>query len=167
MSARKVMILGAIGVGKTSLANRLAFERFEASYKATIGVDIYTTSVPLPGASMPLILWDTDGDFGMAIFRTVYIKGASAALVVGDATRPASIEHMAVLIDGVRDALPGRPCAAVINKCDLLDPDDRRSGVATAGLHKADMLAVTSARTGAGVREVLAELATTIQRRTL
>ncbi len=87
MAARKIMILGAIGVGKTSLANRLAFERFETSYKATIGVDIYTTTVLLPGKTKPtqLTLWDTDGDFGMAIFRTVYIKGASGALIVGDA----------------------------------------------------------------------------------
>ncbi len=46
MSARKVMLLGEIGVGKSSLARRLVFDKFEFDYKPTIGVDIYRYDVP-------------------------------------------------------------------------------------------------------------------------
>ncbi len=34
------MLLGDIGVGKTSLVRRLVFNCFEHDYKATIGVDV-------------------------------------------------------------------------------------------------------------------------------
>jgi len=166
MAARKIMILGAIGVGKTSLANRLAFDRFETSYKATIGVDIYTTTAPVPGrpAPMPLVLWDTDGDFGLSIFRTVYLKGASGALIVGDLTRPTSLDQMAALIAGFREALPGRPCAAILNKSDLVE--SAAPGL-TARARGADAVALASARTGQGVAAIFADLAATIERRSL
>lgn len=181
MAARKIMILGAIGVGKTSLANRLAFDRFETSYKATIGVDIYTTTAILPGDAkpMPLVLWDTDGDFGLSIFRTVYLKGASGALIVADVTRPASLDQMAALIAGFREALPGRPCAAVLNKSDLVsESGEPGSGPPPEVLAKvmakvmakaqgADVVAPASARTGHGVAGLFADLAATIVRRSL
>jgi Ras-related protein Rab-22 len=166
MAARKIMILGSIGVGKTSLSNRLAFDKFETSYKATIGVDVYTTTAVIPGRVDPvkLVLWDTDGDFGLTIFKTVYLKGAAGALVVADVTRPASIDHMVALIDGFHDAVPGRPCAAVFNKVDLLDrPLDDTTRAARA----ADMITMTSALTGAGVREAFGDLAAAIERRNL
>ena len=38
----KVMLLGDIGVGKSSLARRLVFDHFETDYKTTIGVDVLT-----------------------------------------------------------------------------------------------------------------------------
>lgn len=44
----KIMLLGPIGVGKTSLLRRLAFDRFESDYKTTIGVDIISHDVTLP-----------------------------------------------------------------------------------------------------------------------
>ncbi|MCB1484942.1 MAG: hypothetical protein KDJ17_08635, partial [Hyphomicrobiaceae bacterium] len=59
MSARKVMLLGEIGVGKSSLARRLVFDKFEFDYKPTIGVDIYRYEAPA-SATRPattLIIW--------------------------------------------------------------------------------------------------------------
>ena len=84
------MLLGEIGVGKSSLARRFVFDRFEAEYKSTIGVDILThDTTTADGEAMRLVLWDTDGEFGARIFDTVYVKGASGALIVSDVTRPA------------------------------------------------------------------------------
>ena len=37
MTARKVMLLGEIGVGKSSIVERLVFDRFDLEYKPTIG----------------------------------------------------------------------------------------------------------------------------------
>ena len=49
MTARKVMLLGEIGVGKSSLVKRLVFDRFETDYKPTLGVDVYRYEVPAGG----------------------------------------------------------------------------------------------------------------------
>ena len=51
MTAAKVMLLGDIGVGKTSIARRLRFDSFEANYKTTIGVDVLTHDVVTPVTS--------------------------------------------------------------------------------------------------------------------
>jgi GTPase SAR1 family protein len=61
--AAKVMLLGDIGVGKSSLAKRLMFNTFDADYRTTIGVDILTHEMTLPIDGET-----TDGDFGQHIF---------------------------------------------------------------------------------------------------
>ena len=172
MIARKLMLLGDMGVGKTSLARRLVFKAFEQSYKPTIGVDIYRYLVELPAAgdrqaeSVELIIWDTDGDIGENIFRHVYLQGATGALIVADSTRRKTLDSMVRLAEGFDDALPGRPYAMVINKADLIvpgaDPD------LPSQLQRARApLVRTSALTGDNVAETFADIAKAIVRRSL
>ena len=62
----KIMLLGEIAVGKTSIAKRLVFDRFDSDYKTTIGVNVLSHEVTVyaGGANkMRLVIWDTDGDF--------------------------------------------------------------------------------------------------------
>lgn len=40
MTSRKIMLLGEIGVGKTSLVNRLVHGRFRTDHMPTINVEI-------------------------------------------------------------------------------------------------------------------------------
>jgi small GTP-binding protein len=126
---QKVMLLGDIGVGKTSLVRRLVLNRFEHDYKATIGVDVYTHSLVLrkmEGGELriKLLIWDIDGDFGESIFSQVYIKGASSALIIGDCTRTSTVSSMATLAESFADQFPGRPMVLVLNKTDLVSEAD-------------------------------------------
>jgi small GTP-binding protein len=166
MIARKVMLLGEIGVGKSSIVQRLVFDRFDMNYKPTIGVDVYRYEVPeRPGHErMSLIVWDTDGNFGEAIFKHVYMKEASAAIIVSDITRPQTIATMARLTEGFRDALPGRHVAMVLNKQDL--PHEPESSILPAETAKLGFtLYRTSAKTGSDVSTVFHEAADAIARR--
>lgn len=160
----KVMLLGDIGVGKSSLAKRLMLDRFDADYKTTIGVDILTHELTLDAPEpvvARLLLWDTDGDFGQHIFKSVYLSGASGALVVGDASRPPTIAKMFDLAADFLERLPGRAVRAVINKTDIAKPDlahvDRR------GLPP-DHVMFASARTGEGVMAAFTAIAIDIYR---
>ena len=159
MISAKIMLLGDIGVGKTSLARRFAFGKFEADYKTTIGVDVLTHDVPLGPAcqdeTLRFVLWDTDGDFGARIFETVYLAGASGAFVVADATRPGTLVKMALLAQKFEERFPGRPVAKLVNKIDLAPPPQPQSN---------DVL-LTSARTGEGVQEMFAEMGAAVWRR--
>ncbi|MDE2116237.1 MAG: hypothetical protein KGJ29_15400, partial [Hyphomicrobiales bacterium] len=112
--------------------------------------------------TMRLVLWDTDGDFGEAIFSTMYLAGALGALVVADATRPDSFARMNGLLQGLATHLPGRPSAALVNKIDLIDPGLAMPDL--AGLRKEE-LARTSALTGEGVMPVFQTMAEAIWRR--
>lgn len=166
MTARKVMLLGDIGVGKSSIVQRLVFDRFDLSYKPTIGVDVYRYEVADAGGGQPLslIIWDTDGNFGDSIFRHVYMKQSSAAVIVGDVTRQETIDSMLLLASGFEDAFPGRQVALLFNKVDLLRPgEDADVPPALAGYGRGHYC--TSAKTGLNVKDALHATAAAILRR--
>ena len=99
MTAQKIMLLGEIGVGKSSIAQRLVFNRFGTDYKPTLGVDIYTYEIETPTEANPaatteFIIWDTDGNFGESVLSHIYIKEAAAALIVGDIGRRTTLMRM-------------------------------------------------------------------------
>ena len=122
MIIKKLLLFGEIGVGKTSIARRLAFDKFGEVYKATMGVDLYRYEVvPPPVADTPFhfLIWDTDGSHGENIFRQFYARQAQAAMVIGDVTRPATIEAMIRLGKRYAEEVPGQFYAHVLNKVDL------------------------------------------------
>ena len=164
MLTAKVMLLGDMGVGKTSILYRLIYNRFEGQYKSTLGVEILSHDVTLAdgGDPMRLVLWDTDGDFGTQIFDTVYVTGASAAIIVSDVTRPQTVTRMVELVRGFEERFPGRPYRALLNKIDL--PEAAGSAGLIAELAKSSVKSV-SAKTGVGIAESFVELAQTIRRR--
>jgi small GTP-binding protein len=161
--AYKVMLLGQIGVGKSSIVQRLVFDRFETSYKPTIGVDVYRYEAEADDRPVPMIVWDSDGNLGDAMFRHVYLKEASAALIVGDITRQDTIGSMPAIAAAFRTRLPGRSVSFLVNKTDLWDgqaPLD--SELARDG----ELVFRTSALTGDNVKRAFAETAKAIVRRT-
>jgi Ras-related protein Rab-5C len=166
MSAHKVMLLGEIGVGKSSTVQRLVFDRFDFDYKPTIGVDVYRYEI----AATPerdqtsLIVWDTDGNFGDTIFKHVYMKEAAAAMIVGDLTRPQTLETMVNLAIGFRDALPGRHISLLLNKIDLVRSPSAVELPEGFGLLNIAP-AYTSAKSGKNVQDAFLEAAGAIQRR--
>ncbi|MCC2098624.1 MAG: GTP-binding protein [Hyphomicrobiales bacterium] len=165
MKSAKIMLLGAIGVGKTSLAKRLVFDTFAGDYKTTIGVDIYTHDLAGSGGSDPLrlVLWDTDGDFGQSIFSSAYVLGAAGAVIVADGTRPATVDHMQALVETFKERMPGRPVLPIVNKCDLAAAGGSNIPARISGHDVVN----TSALEGTGVREAFAAIGQDIIRRGL
>lgn len=163
-SAHKVMILGEIGVGKSSLAQRLMFNRFSGEYKPTIGVEVYRYDVPVEttGAPMALILWDTDGNFGDAIFAHVYLKEAAAAIIVADPTRPATLDAAVNLADGFAAARPGRAVHLIVNKWDMITAANEP---VLPPAFRSRPMTKTSALSGACVVEAFGDVARAIRRR--
>lgn len=163
------MLLGDIGVGKTSLIRRLVLDRFEGTYKGTLGFDLYTFKLggvgPTGDDTMPLVLWDTDGNVGANIFRyDMYMQGTSAVLIVADLTRPETIDSMFELERGFTAQYPGRHVACVLNKSDLVEEAQRDAvfrRIAEAGLS----VMVTSAKTGDNVENAFRTAANAIIRR--
>ncbi len=169
MTARKIMLLGDISVGKTSIVRRLVFDKFATNYKVTINVDIYKFEIddagPAHDQHLELVIWDTDGNMADSIFRQQnYMTGSSACMIVGDITRPRSLDLMLHLSGLCREKLPGRHVVMVLNKADLLEPGEELelpSGFATV----THPIVRTSAKTGAHVREAFRDAATAILRR--
>ncbi|MFM9943535.1 MAG: Rab family GTPase [Hyphomicrobiaceae bacterium] len=168
MISKKIMILGEIGVGKTSLVRRYVLDEMPSDYIPTMGVDIYRYTVPAspagPRAPVELVIWDIDGNYGQSIFRHVYSKGASGALIIGDITRRPTLDLMVDLAHGFQDAMPGRHFSFVVNKLDLL-PEPGDADVPEALKSDRHELVWASAKSGANVRHSFEAAAAAIARR--
>jgi Ras-related protein Rab-5C len=166
MLTAKIMLLGDMGVGKTSVAQRLVFKKFDGNYKTTMGVEILTHDVVWMShnqqQTVRLVLWDTDGDFGSKIFDTFYVSGSSGAIIISDASRPRTVSGMLALIEAFETRFPGRPYKVLINKIDLIE------GGANAfplnHVHRDDVVFV-SAKTGEGIEAAVVNLADAVLRR--
>lgn len=160
---KKIVLLGDMAVGKSSIALRLTKNIFSADYVSTIGVKMHKTTLDMPdGAQKTSILWDTDGEFGEHIFETVYLKGAAGALIICDVTRPRTVERMIKLSELFEEYMPGRPSLCVFNKCDLAEPDE----ATLQSVRKVtDFIAQTSAKTGEGVGDALGQLLQLVETR--
>ncbi|MFN0218496.1 MAG: Rab family GTPase [Hyphomicrobium sp.] len=167
MMARKIMLLGEIGVGKSSLARRLVFDKFDFDYKPTIGVDVYRYEVPDSPTRprMSLIVWDTDGNFGESLFKHIYMKEASGALIVADLSRPPTLETLRKMGDGFRQKFPGRHIGYILNKSDLL-PETDVTALPQFLSARSSAVIKTSAKTGSRVQDAFIDAADSIARRT-
>ncbi|KAG9321750.1 hypothetical protein KVV02_006750 [Mortierella alpina] len=123
----KILVIGDLGTGKTSIIKRYVHNIFSQNYKSTIGVDFALKVIQWsPDTVVRMQLWDIAGQEKFSGLTRVYYKEAVAALVVYDVTRPKTFEAVpkwkADLDSKV--SLPGGepiPVVLLANKTDLKD----------------------------------------------
>uniref|UniRef100_A0A8D2D3I7 Ras-related protein Rab n=1 Tax=Sciurus vulgaris TaxID=55149 RepID=A0A8D2D3I7_SCIVU len=120
----KVLVIGELGVGKTSIIKRYVHQLFSQHYRATIGVDFALKVLNWDSRTLVrLQLWDIAGQERFGNMTRVYYKEAVGAFVVFDISRGSTFE--AVLkwksdLDSKVHLPSGSPIPAVLlaNKCD-------------------------------------------------
>jgi small GTP-binding protein len=164
MLQKKICLLGAFGVGKTSLVRRYVDTIFSDAYLTTVGVKIDKKVMTLGTEPLALILWDIAGEDDMAAVRLSYLRGAAGYLLVVDGTRPETLETAASIKSRV-DAEVGRiPFLALLNKADLVEdwalPPARIETLQASGW----TFRRTSAKTGDSVEASFQDLAELLAR---
>ncbi|KAK7255351.1 hypothetical protein RIF29_28760 [Crotalaria pallida] len=80
----KLVLLGDMGTGKTSLALRFVKGQFFHNQESTIGAAFFTQILSLSEATVKFDIWDTAGQERYHSLAPMYYRGAAAAIVVYD-----------------------------------------------------------------------------------
>lgn len=127
----KLVVLGAQGVGKTSLVNRFVNPGAPLSAQtSTIGASFTSTKIYDPDTSttVRLQLWDTAGQERFRSISKLYYRGANAGILCYDVTSEQSWEEMKTWLEEMREHCEfsfneSRPGSGMVSKLELSEND--------------------------------------------
>lgn len=156
---KKLALLGAAGVGKTSLVRRFVESLFDDTYLSTIGVKVDKKLLRVGDTDVTLMIWDIAGAEEHFSVPTSYVKGASGFLLVVDGTRPDTLDAASRILDQMERDLGPLPFVLMLNKADLTETWRVTDAEIRAVASRSLAVMRSSAKTGAGVDAAFQRLA--------
>lgn len=156
---KKIVLLGHVNVGKTSLVKRFVHDFFSEKYISTIGVTVERKEIQLDGKNITLIIWDIEGHASIENVPESYLIGTQGIIYVFDLSRRETCVNIKEQMDFLRTLLPFVPIKIIGNKMDLIDDNELvQIQHELSALHAIKFYA-TSAKTGINVEIVFNSLA--------
>lgn len=159
MIKKKICMLGAFSVGKTSLVQRFVKSIFSDKYLTTVGVKIDKKTVEVGAQQVDLLLWDIYGEDQFQSVQSSYVRGASGYFLVVDGTRRATLTTAFDILKRMKADIGDIPFILLFNKADLEDEweidDNTIEDLSKEGI----TMLKTSAKTGIGVEDAFLRLA--------
>jgi small GTP-binding protein len=162
MLQKKICMLGAFAVGKTSLVARYVKSIFSEKYLTTVGVKIDKKEILLGSQEVNLILWDLAGEDEFVQLQTSYLKGSAGYILVADGTRSDTLLKAFTLQRKAEEAIGKVPFALVINKVDLQSHWEIDETALRGPREQGWFIQHASAKTGEGVEELFQHLTSRI-----
>ena len=159
MIKKKVCMLGAFAVGKTSLVQQFVNSIFSEKYHTTIGVKIDQKMVQVQEKSVNLLLWDIHGEDNFQKVKASYLTGASGYFIVVDGTRRDTIKVGLDLKAMADTIVKGAFFLMLINKLDLREEEWEITERDIRNLEELGIeVILTSAKENVGVEEAFLRL---------
>jgi len=158
MIQKKICMVGAFAVGKTSLVARFVESIFSEKYHTTVGVKISKKALQVGAQEWHLILWDLAGEDEFLQIRTSYLRGSAGYLLVVDGTRQATLDTAMSIQQRIVDAVGNIPFVVLFNKSDLTNEWEIAHDAFDELSHKGWSWLKASAKTGEGVDEAFLTL---------
>ncbi|KAH8486526.1 hypothetical protein H0E87_025508 [Populus deltoides] len=89
----KLVLLGDVGAGKSSLVLRFVKGQFVEFQESTIGAAFFSQTLAVNDATVKFEIWDTAGQERYHSLAPMYYRGAAAAIIVYDISNQASFER--------------------------------------------------------------------------
>ena len=159
MIQKKICMVGAFGVGKTSLVARFVRSIFSDKYLTTIGVKIDKKALTVGSEDVTLMLWDLAGEDAVTQVKPTQLRGSSGYILVADGCRAGTLEDAIDLQARVQAEVGNVPFACVVNKADLRESWEVDTAALERLTERGWTLLLTSAKTGEGVEELFERLA--------
>lgn len=99
MCKYKILIIGEISTGKSSLASRYVDNIFHDKEIATIGIDMRCKNVLLSSDKVSVQFWDTSGHERFRALTRSYYRGSHGVIVMFDVTNRDSFDKVQSWID--------------------------------------------------------------------
>ena len=162
----KVVILGEMSTGKTSVVLRLVRDEFTDAHEPTIGAAFMVHKMNVDGIPCKMEIWDTAGQDRYKTLAPMYYNGAPAAIVVYDITNPESFTTMQRWVQELREKGESNLVIALAgNKVDLEHarriPKEQTMAYIqqiVEGGGEAPLFVECSAKTGQGIQDLFSQL---------
>ena len=152
----KLVFLGDVFVGKTSIIKQFMSESFDSSYSATVGIDFLSKNMHLGDRTIRLQLWDTAGQERFRSLIPNYIRDSAAAIIVFDICSSESFANIDTWISDVKAERGDQALIVLVgNKVDKEDERTVDSGEAESKAQELQIPYIeTSAQTGHNVQQL-------------
>lgn len=153
LNEAKMVLVGQGGVGKTSLVQRLVYERYNPDEKQTKGINIEAWALPLGNKKVRLNIWDFGGQEIMHATHQFFLTARTLYLLVLDARQGEQEGRLEYWLTLIQSFAGDSPVIVVMNKCDEHHLDLNRRGLQQKYPTIQNFVSV-SARSGKGMEEL-------------
>ena len=152
----KIVLLGDINVGKTSILSRFRYGSFEPEYMPTLGIDFFSKNLFLEDKTIRLILWDTAGQERFRSLIPSYLKNANCIIIVFDITNKDSFNSLNKwLSDAKNNASEDTIFVICGNKIDLKEKRTVSENEINEYINKNELIyKECSAKNGQGIKDL-------------
>jgi len=163
----KAVVLGAQGVGKTSITVRYVDKQFSNRATPTIGASFFNCKIVTDDCRVKLQIWDTAGQERFKAMAPMFYRKSNAAILVYDITNAETFKEVRYWAEELRRNIEDKVIVCVIgNKNDLnhlrqVNYDDANDFARSIG---ADYME-TSALCNTGIQEAFTLLANGLVKR--
>ncbi len=119
----KIVVLGAAGVGKTTLIEQFSDKSLHEDAGPKVGVNFFIKNVNIDGHDYKLQFWDIIANDKFGSLQTLYYTGASAIFFVFDLSKPETFDYYQTQFKKVWNQIKQDKCPILLigNKRDLVE----------------------------------------------
>jgi Ras-related protein Rab-11A len=148
----KLILLGDISVGKSSILGRYIDNSFTEDYQCTLQVETKSKIIDIDlNTSVKMNIWDTVGQEKYRNLTRQYFRNCQGAIIVFDLTRKDSFDGVQKWIDELKDFSSNIPILIAGNKSDLINEREVNEDVIENFVKNKYMYYDVSAKNGSNV----------------
>jgi small GTP-binding protein len=159
----KVVLLGEMGVGKTSIIAQFMDQTFQEDLQSSTGGTFSSKTFTYGGGKLlKFEIWDTAGQERYRSLTTMFYKDANAACLVYDITRKLTFEEMQnYWVQQIKENAPKDLILIIVgNKSDLTDEEEVDEDTARKFAEDLNaMFFTTSAKNYSGICDLFIQIA--------